>query len=272
MQSLIRVISLGIFLAAIIRSVMTAAKVDARSKSLQGAVFISTIAPRVGEYILSKEVFVSRARERFNATYREEMLEQRLEFRKMFVEHAELVENTPKHVELVNDIIYARKRMERRYTLGEVAIGVGGGIVALVAGVVSPLAGFGLLVSIYLVLFPVSMLLRGTVIETLSFSGNPYDVENDEKHRYRLKTLAFMKGWNEMLLRNQSIMHKLILASAVRGEFTEGYEMGQRLVERAYAGEITVADGLDEAVEGELGDGTKEARLVRGYIKQVVDV
>lgn len=271
-QLLIRLFMAWYIVVGFVNSSISIAKIYAKTSILSGGVYISTIGPRTGTYILERDDLVADVQGSFNALYRDEMLEHRIEYRRMFVDHADLIGELPSHGEVVSDIVDARQTLERRYELGEVAIGIGGGILALLAGLYSPLTGFGVLISVYLVLFPISMLLRSAVVDALSFSGNPYDLEQEERRDYRVKILLFMKGWNEMLVRKQSVIHKLILASAVRGEFPEGYDLGQDIIDQAYAGEITVSEGIDDVVEKELGEETVESRWTRRLIKRFLGV
>ncbi|TKX64320.1 hypothetical protein [Halorubrum sp. GN12_10-3_MGM] len=271
-QLLIRFFALLPLIVEFVQLLIDTTRTYTKTIILSGGVYISTIAPRIGAYILEKGNLVSYVQARFDSTYREEMLTQRLEYRKMFVRHGELADDLPDYAEIIKDAVEARKTVERRYSIGEVVIGVGGGVIALVVGFVSPLAGVALLITMYMTLFPISMLLRSIIVDTLCFSGNPYDIENEERGDYRYKTVVFMKGWNEMFVNRPSVMHKLILVSVVRGEFTEGHQLGQQLVEQAYAEDITVSEGLDEVVEEEFGEDTVESRWTRKLIERFIGV
>jgi hypothetical protein len=248
-------------------------KVDIQSKLVSGIIAISTISPRIGQYVLSRGYGIWRIRRAFDSNVGDEMLRFRRDLRRMYVTNTEVTDGPPKKGELLAEIKRTHSRIRRRHAIGEVLVGVGVGIMALLVGRMSFLAGVSLMLSLYLLIFPLSMALRSVVVDTLAYPVEMVDVE-DESIQYppRTATLGFMQGWNRMLLTNEAIIHKLILVSFVKGEFVLGYERGEELIEEVLTGEIELEEAFDKLVNEELGEETLEARWTRRIIKKLFGV
>ncbi|WP_256545922.1 hypothetical protein [Halobellus inordinatus] len=248
-------------------------KVDVQSKLVSGAIVISTVSPRVGKYILSREYGVWRIRHAFNSNIGEEMVRFRRDLRKMYVTNTEIAEGTLDKGELLADIKRTHSQIQRRHAVGEILVGVGVGIIALLVGQVSFLAGVGLMLSIYMLIFPLSMALRSVVVDTLAFSAEMVDVESESvQYPPQPATLGFMQGWNRMLLTNEAVIHKLILLSFTMGEFVLGYERGEQLIEEVLTGELELEEAFDKLVNEELGEETVESRWIRQMIEKFLGV
>lgn len=244
-------------------------KVDIQSKLVSGVIAISTISPRIGQYVLSRGFGIWRIRHAFYSNVGDEMLHFRRNLRRMYVTNTKVSDGTPEKGELLADVKRTHSRIRRRHAIGEILVGVGVGLIALLAGRISFLAGVGLMLSLYLLIFPLSMALRSVVVDTLAFPVEMVDVE-DESIQYppRTATLGFMKGWNKMLLTNETVIHKLILVSFVKGEFVLGYERGEQLIEEVLTSEMELEEAFDKLVNEELGEETLEARWIRWILKK----
>jgi hypothetical protein len=262
-------VSAAFRIGRILKPFFDALKVDTQTKAISGIIAVSTLAPRAGKYVLARRLGVSRIRESFDAKVGNEMMQFRRDLRRMYVRNAEVKKDSPDKGELLADIKRTQSKIQRRHTIGEVLIGVVVGVLAILVGTVSFLYGVALLLSLYLLIFPLSMLLRDVVVDMLAFSAEMVDVEAEEPlYPQRTAVLGFMQGWNRMLLRNERIVHKIILVSFARDEFILGYERGQELMEQVIAGEKELDEALDDLVYEELGEETFEGRWVRRVLNR----
>ena len=262
-----------IIIARVLHPVLNLLKIDTQSKAVSGAIALSTVAPRVGDYVLSHRIGIWRLKHAFDNNVGEEMIAFRRDLRRMYVMNSEVAEGSPGKGELLADIKRTHSKVRRRHAIGEVFIGVVVGVVALLVGQISFLGGVGLLLTLYLLIFPLSMALRSIVVDTLAYPVAMVDVENESIQRPpRTATLGFMQGWNRMLLKNEAIIHKLILVSFIKGEFVLGYERGEELIESVLTGELELEEAFDRLVHEELGEETFEGRWVRHLFKRFLGV
>lgn len=75
-----------------------------------------------------------------------------------------------------------------------------------------------------------------------------------------------------MLLTNETVIHKLILVSFVKGEFVLGYARGKQIVEEVLTEGMELEEAFDKLVNEELGEETPESRWVRRIIKKFFGV
>lgn len=260
-------------LAQVLEPVLSLLKIGFQSKLISWAIAISTVAPRMGKHVLSREVGVWRIRHVFDRRVGDEMLQFRRDLRQMYITNSEMSGRSPGKGSLLADIKRTHSTIQRQHTVGEILIGVLVGIAALIASRISLLAGVGLLLSLYLLIFPVSMALRSIIVDTLAFPVEMVDVE-DEAIQYppRAATLRFMQGWNRMLLQNEAIIHKLILLSFIKGEFVLGYERGEELIESVLTGELELEEAFDNLVAETLEEETTKARWTRRLVKRFLGV
>ncbi len=247
--------------------------VTARGRLLSGVILLSTLAPRIGEFALSHPLGVDRVQRWFDNDIAEDMTKMRRDLRRMYVENTDVKEDAPTKGELLADIKRTHSDLRRRHAIGEVLIGVGVGLIAIVISTVSVLASIGLLISVYSVVFTLSMLLRGFVVDTLAYSVEWVDEDAEMVRRPpRLATLGFMRGWNLMLLKNEANIHRLILLSLLRGEFVLGFELGEDLIEDVMKGEKEMDEAMDDLIEQEMGGSSMESRMMRSVIRRFFGV
>lgn len=264
-------IGLLIILGEILRPVASFLKVDMQSKSVSGVIYLSTFAPRIGERVLKRDLGVARLREKFGKDVGGEMQDFRRDLRKQFVFNAKL-EELPSSKDLLNDIQQSHARIRRRHAIGEVIIGL---LIAAVSIAVSSISigwGAATLVGLYGLVFPVSMSLRSLVVDTVAYDADSVVMDDKFPSAPNPTILMFMKYWNEMLIRNEAIIHKLLFVSFTKGEFPIGYERGEQLMEEVLAGEKEMDEALDDMIQEELGEETTGSRLIRGLIKRYVGI
>ncbi|WP_157533018.1 hypothetical protein [Haloferax profundi] len=260
-------------IARFLKPVFDLLKVDIQSKVVSGGIILSTVAPRIGGYALSRGFGIGRIGYVFDRNIGDEMVRFRRDLRKMYVTNSEVAVASPQKAELLADIKRTHSKIRRRHAIGEILIGVGVGILALLVGSISFLAGVGLLLSLYLLMFPLSMALRRVVVDKLAYPVEMVDVEAEEiRYPPRIATLGFMQGWNRMLLQNEAVIHKLILVSFIKGEFILGYERGEELIERVLTGDVELEEAFDELVEEELGEDTTESRWFRRFVERFIGI
>jgi hypothetical protein len=248
-------------------------KVDLQSKLLSGVIFISTSAPRIGDYILSHEFGFARIQRAFYERIGKDMRGFRRDMRRIYVDEFEVSDETPTKGELLADIKRTRTRIRRKHAVGQIVVGVCGSTLALLVGTISVLAGLAILLSVYLIVFPISMALRSVVVDTLAYSGELVNEDKEEiTYHQRIATLGFKRGWNSMILDNEAIIHKLILVSFVKGELVLGYELGEEFIRKIIAGEMHMEEALDELVYDHLGEDTSEANLYRRALRWLFGV
>lgn len=262
-------VSAAFHIGNILKPLFDVLKVDAQTKVISGIIAVSTLAPRAGKYVLARQFGVSRIRESFENKVGKDMMMFRRDLRRMYVKNSEIGDDPPRKGELLADIKRTQSEIQRRHAIGEVLISVVVGILAILVGTVSFLYGVALLLSLYLLIFPVSMMLRSVVVDMLAFSAEMVDAEAEQAlYPPRTAILGFMQGWNRMLLRNERIVHKIILVSFARGEFILGYERGQELMEQVITDEKELDEALDDLVYEEFGEETFEGRWVRRVLNK----
>jgi|GEM_PF-5799480 len=260
-------------IAQTLKPIFNLAKIDIQSKLMSGVIVLSTVAPKAGDYVLSREFGVSQIGHAFNQSVGNDMIAFRRNLRKIYVMNVDIPEDTPKKGELLAEIKQSHSQIRQRHAIGEILIGVGVGIISIVVGSFSIFFGFGLLLSLYLLIFPLSMALRSVIVDTLAYPVEMVDVEAEEVRRPpRSATLIFMKGWNQMLLRNEKMVHKLILVSFLRGEFVLGFERGEELIKQVLSGEKELENAFDDLVTEQLGEDTTESRWIRRIIKKFISI
>ena len=265
-------IMLLFWIVDIVRLLADVIKVDALTTVISVSTSVSTIAPRVGQYVLSRQLGVSRIKEYFDTVVGEEMIQFRRDLRNMSVEKLDPPTDVDP-VKLLAEIKRARSQIRRRHTIGEVLITIVMGIIAIAVSSISLLAGLSLLLSSYLIIFSLSMLLRTAIVDTLSYSVDMVDADAEKRvYRKEVRVLLFMKAWNQMLVRKERIIHKIILVSFARGEFILGYERGIELMEQVVTGDKDIDEALDELIETELGEETTETKWIRSIIKRWLGV
>ncbi|WP_188423315.1 hypothetical protein [Haloferax sulfurifontis] len=238
-------------------------------------IVISTFAPRVGDYVLTRGFGLSRIRRVFHSSVGDEMVGFRRDMRLKYVRGIEVSEEAPKKAELLSDIKRTRTEIRRRHTIGEILIGVSGSALALFVGSFTILGGLAILLSVYLLVFPISMFLRSVVVDTLAYSGELVDEDEEEilyLYNWPTATLGFQQGWNRMLLTNEAVIHKIILVSYLKGEFVFGYELGEELIEKVLTGEMELEEAFDELVYDHIGEDAPEAHIFRRVVKRFLGI
>lgn len=254
------------------RPLLNALKVDIWAKSLSGVILISALAPQTGEYIHAREHNATHLRERFDDAIGYQMLQYRRDIRLMYARNSNLSGDLPEKRELVADIKASRTRIRRRHDLGELVVGVAIALLALLVSVYSVFGAVGVLLGLYSLLLPISMFMRTTVLDTLAYAGEPIEADYKPIRVRNRRALTFMRAWNEMLVRKEVLVHKLILVSAVKGEFVLGYERGQDLVEKVYTNDMGLEEALDEFVEEQVGEYPQITSRMRWLVKRYVGV
>ncbi|HKL30840.1 MAG TPA: hypothetical protein VJ898_16440, partial [Natrialbaceae archaeon] len=203
----------GVIVAARnIQEVARLVKVDLQSKSLSLVVFVSTLTPRIGSYLQKQDYALSYLKRRFESKVGDPMLEFRRDLRRIYVDEFETPEDPEEKIELLHKIKKIRIHIRRRHSIGEFVIGISGSILAVILGQFSALGGLLFLLSVYLIVFPISTALRSVIVDTLAFSGEL--VQGDDDRIWPPKRRAvfrFQWQWNKMLLENEAIIHKMIL-------------------------------------------------------------
>lgn len=247
-------------------------KVDMQSRVVSGAIALSTAAPRIGKKILSTNIDTSDLKEALSRDVKENMLDFRFFVLQQFADKYELEEKVDKE-DLVVAINKSHSRIRRRHAVGEVIVAVIISGISIVVSLKSVYYGFAVLLTLFSIMFPLSMRLRTLVVDTLAFSASMID---DEENLYdrppRVPKLQFMESWNQMLLRNEAIIHKLIYVSFAKGEFPIGYERGAELMEEVLNGEKDLDKALDDMVNEEFGEDTTESRWFRRFLKRFLGV
>jgi hypothetical protein len=191
----------------------------------------------------------------------------------MYVDEATVEDETLNKPELLADIKRIHTQIRRRHTIGELLVGVVGSLAAILISRISLLTGLSLLLSVYLIVLPLSMMLRSIIVDTLAYTGELVDVQHEEIQRSsRPTSLIFERSWNRMLLENEPIIHKLILISFVKGEFVLGYELGEDLIKKVLTTEMTLEDAFDQLVYEQLGEETPEANIFRRFIRRIFGI
>lgn len=247
-------------------------KVDMQSKLVSGAIALSTAAPRIGKRLLSTKIDTSDLEEALSRDVKANMLDFRFFILRKYAENHELHGRVDKG-DLIVDINKSHSRIRRRHAVGEVVVAVLISSISIVVSMWSIFYGFAVLLSLFAIIFPLSMRLRTLVVDTLAFSGSMLDEDENLYHRPpRVARLKFMRSWNQMLLRNEGIIHKLIYVSFAKGEFPIGYERGEELIGEVLDGEKELDEALDEMVYEELGEDTVEAHWFRRFLERFLGV
>jgi hypothetical protein len=264
---------LAVHTGRLLEPVVDLLKVDIQSKLVSGMIFLSTIAPRIGQFIVSHQFRLRQIRCIFNRRVGNEMVEFRQSLRLMFVREIDLEESVPRRAELLSDIKRTRSDIAKRHSIGEILIGVVGSTIALLISLTSVYGGIAVLVSVYVIILPLSMSLRSVVIDTLAFSGELVDAENEEilyKQSWRVETLVFQQGWNRMLRSNEAVIHKIILVSFLRDEFVIGSDIAEDIIEEVIGGEIKPEEALNSTIDDFLGEKSAEASLFRWIFSRFI--
>lgn len=252
-----------------IKPIVDLTKVSLQSTSVSWLIQISFLVPWMGEGILSNDIGFKRLRRAMRSSFENDMLDFRREIRRLSVPQIKPDGPSADKEKLLASIRQSRDRIRRRHTIGELVVGVMVGIVALAISTFHVWAGVGFFIGIYSIFLPISVYMRSMVVNSLAYSVDMPDA----KSKYYPKNpqtsiLVFMDNWNRMLVEEEQNIHKMILASFLRGEFKEGSEMGIELLGRVISGEKTLEEAFDEMVEEELGEDTMESRWIRRVMKQ----
>lgn len=262
----ILVVVIQIFLS--LRPLLKFLKITIQSRLTSAVIAISTLAPRTGRYIDTRNIGFGTFRKWFDQRIGNEMVEHRDQIRFVFCRNRKFDE-VPKAPVLLAEISRLQRKIRRRHTYGEITIGALGSLVAIGIGQISFLGGLLIVLSVFLFLLPFSMFLRDVVIDTLAYSAERVDAETEEMiYRPPSRSLIFMREWNRLLLRDESIIHRFIFVGFLRGEFPGDVERGIQLMETVVAGEMNIEDALDDMILEELGEETWEARALGKILRR----
>lgn len=262
----ILVILIAVFIQT--RPVIDFLKVTLQSRVTSGSIAISTLAPRVGRYIDERNLGFHNIRRWFDQRIGNEMVDYRDNIRQVFCRNRRF-DDIPSSGELLVDIERAQEKIRRRHTYGEIVIGAVGSILAVFIGQFSILARVGIALSVFLFVLPLSMFLRDVVVDTLAYSASMADPENEEiSPRRPARSFLFMREWNELLIREESVIHRFIFVGFLMGEFPSDVDRGIELLETVVAGEMEVDEALENLIEEELGDETWEARKLSSLLRR----
>jgi hypothetical protein len=198
-----KLVSLIIVVSVFARPLLDALKVDVLAKSLSAIIVVSTLAPRTGEYIRTREYHTQRFRERFDDSIGDQMVEFRRDIRLMYVRNSEHDGDIPSKPELVADIKASRREIRRRHDIGELVVAIAIAFLALIVSGVSVLGGVGLLLGFYSLLLPLSMFMRNTVLDTLAYAGEPIGEGYEPVLTRNRRALIFMRKWNQFLVHRE---------------------------------------------------------------------
>jgi hypothetical protein len=116
------------------------------------------------------------------------------------------------------------------------------------------------------------MFLRTVIVDFLSFKGDLFDeTETNPVRHQQPATLRFKWVWNRMLLENESIIHKIVLLSLLKGELPFGYERGKDLIHMVLNSDLEIDEAVDQLVEEQMGS-SKDADLVRRLVRRFIGV
>lgn len=260
------VLSFLVVLIDQLRPVVAFTKVHAKSRLVSLFIIISTTAPRIGRYIQDHDVILWRLRSWYDDRIGDEMVEVRDDISYVFSRNRHF-NDPPTRGELLADIGRTKRKIRRRHSYGEMTIAAIGGGLTLIISQIHWLWGVGIAITVYLILMPISLFARDVVVDTLAYSEEMVDPEREEVRRIPVNRLMFHKGWNEILLRKESSIHRFIFVGIIRGKFVEDYEKGIELMESVVAGETELEDALDNLIEEEFGNETWEERTLSKFTR-----